>query len=122
MIKKIATYIIGTAGVVGACFGLFKAVDMITDNQADMMESIEYINVEQQFMSEDIDNIQDTQDDFAAEYKEQGEDIKTLYWAIRNQDNFTPQQLREIIDEMLNHSPVVALSPDTVPADFIPIN
>lgn len=106
MIKKIATYIVGTAAVVSACYGGFKVFDTITDNQEDMMESINHINVEQQFMAEDIVSIQDTLLEFEKEHKAQGDEIRNLGWAIRNIENFTPEQMEEILDRTFKSNPV----------------
>ena len=118
MIKKIATYIIGTAAVFSACYGVFKAFDTVQDNQEDIMESINHINVEQQFMAEDITNIQDTLTEFEKEHKAQGDDIKNLGWAIRNIENFTPEQMEEILSRTFNSSPTVYRGE----VEFTPIN
>ena len=106
MIKKIATYIIGTAAVFTAVYGVFAAVDTITDNQEDMIERMDHFSVEQTFMAEDITNIQDTLEQFETEHKAQGEDIKNLGWAIRNIENFTPEQMEEILDRTFKSNPI----------------
>jgi len=105
MIKKIATYIIGTAAVFSAVWGMFRAFDTVQDNQEDMIESIEHINVEQQFQAEDLAEIKDTLWKLEAEHKAQGANIESLGWAIKNLDNFTPEQMEEILDRTLRNNP-----------------
>ena len=77
----------------------------VLDTLAVMQEDIRYINIEQSMMSEQIQGIQDTLDDFEEEHKAQGEQIKSLAWGLRNIEQFTPVQFEEIMNQMLNKEP-----------------
>lgn len=98
MLKKIATYIIGTAGVFGAVWGVYSAVDKITDNQDDIIEMQEEASAERQFIMEDLSSIHDTLDRQANNDEELKDGIETLEWAIRNIHTFSENQLEEILN------------------------
>lgn len=85
----------------GSALWMDAKFDAQNNNAEDVKQMIEYVSVEQSMMAEDILNIQDTLDKFEAEHHKQGEEIQSITWILRNQENFTSEQLENIIDEML---------------------
>jgi len=84
-------------------------------NIEDIKETVLYINTEQTFMADDIIGLQEGQqkiedtlkkqdakmDAFQGEQTAHHDAIDNLGWAISNQDNFTPEQMEDILDRML---------------------
>jgi len=84
-------------------------------NIEDIKETVLYINTEQTFMADDIIGLQEGQQKIEDTLKKQdakmdaiqGEQtahhdaIDNLGWAISNQDNFTPEQMENILDKLL---------------------
>lgn len=111
MIKtiQIVWFFVGMVIVVaGASFAAFKWSDGITDGQEEIMETVEHINIEQAFLSEDIAGINDTLiklDNKFESLKEadkiQSASIERLAWMIENKEQFTPDQWKIIMDEYL---------------------
>lgn len=93
----IAKYITAV-GVIG---GGAIFLDNIRDGQDDIMEVVEYINIEQSMLSEDIAEIKDTVHKLDAKIDSQGEKIGDIVWLVRNQNNYSPEQFEDLMDRML---------------------
>ena len=76
---------------------------------------VEHINIEQQFMAEDIMAIQDTLEDFEQEHKAQGAQIKALSWGINHMNQFSPEDFEEIMNEMLKKNDGWSMTPIALP-------
>lgn len=104
----IAKYI-SAIGIIGAATLFFDAKAdkslendrIIMDNQADLKQDIEHISTEQSAQSERIDGLYDTLAGFEAEHLEQGKDIRSITWILEHQEQFSTEELKEIMDEML---------------------
>ena len=93
-------------GTVTVLYGAFRGYDNIIDNQEKQQVEIEYINVEQTFLSEGINEIKDSiskvENELSSIREEQEshhEAITDLGWMMRNQDVFTPEQMELLLDE-----------------------
>ena len=102
---------------IGGVLWLDSRFDAQTDNKDAMFDSIaevkqmvEYNNIEIGFLAERQEAFQDTLEKFENEHKKQGENIESLGWAIRNIENFTPEQMEEILNRELKKN--VSLRPD----------
>ncbi len=101
LIKHIITAgkVLGAVGTIALGALWFDAkFDKQTEDLEDIKTTVDYINTEQGFLAEDVQEIHDTLTKFEAEHRQQGEQIKSLGWAIRNINNFTPEQLEEILN------------------------
>lgn len=75
--------------------------DRVFDSLAVMNQNIEYLSIENSNQDETLQNILDTIERFEKEHKEQGRDISSLIWAVKNKDGLTKEQLENTLDEML---------------------
>ena len=106
--KEVIKYILLIGKVVGA-LGLITGAALWFDTKFDdqkasadeLKESIEYISVEQQFMSEDLAGIHDSLANMEQDNTEQSENIKSLTWVVKNRSKYDQAQLDAIMDEML---------------------
>ena len=123
---KLVKQISGAVGVVGTIAAAslwFNSVSVdikevnqvVLDSVSAIKEMVDYINVEQGWMASDIQGIKDTLKEFETEHKAQGDDIRSLTWVMRNQEDFTPEQLRSIMDEMLKKNLSSDRLPDSLP-------
>lgn len=103
---NIGKYIVAVGTIAGAALFFDARTDKSLENDKIMMEAMEHISIEQQFMAEDILNLQDTLDEFEEEQKRQSDNIESLGWAIGNIDNFTPEQMEEILNRELKKNSV----------------
>ena len=109
------------AMVVKGALWLDDRLDASGEKLDEIQQNVEHINVEQQFMAEDILAIKDTLEDFEAEHKKQGAQIKSIVWGINHMDQFSPEDFEEIMDEMLKKKrlgediPGVAKGVDDIP-------
>lgn len=95
-------------GVIATAAILFDdAKDDIKDNQDDIIEMLEFVNAEQSIMSEDIQNIHDTLVKLEEEHKHQGEKIEDVVWILNHQNDYSPEQLEEIMDRLLKKNYVM---------------
>ena len=101
LIFDIAKVITAVATIGGAALWFDGKFDKQNADLEDIKETVSYINTEQSFMSEDIQGIHDTLDRIEDLQAKQGERQKSIVWILKNQDDFTPEQLRDIMDEML---------------------
>jgi len=102
--------VIVAIGIIG---GAAIWLDNIGEGQDDIMESIEMVSIEQQFMAEDIMNINDSLIKLNEGQSRQGANIESLEWAINNLDNFTPEQLEEILNrELKKNTSMQKIYPD----------
>jgi len=93
---------------------------VVLDSVSAVKTMVEYINIEQGWMAEDIQGIKDTLKEFEEEHKEQGKDIDAVVWALQHMEQFTPEQLKEIMNEMLRKNNGLSIYPSYDPI-FIPI-
>ena len=103
--KELIKHIITIGKVLGALGVMTTGVlwldgkfDKQTGDLEDIKEIVEYNNIEIGLLAERQEGFQDTLESFEAEHKEQGDKIESLGWALRNIDNFTPEQLEEILN------------------------
>jgi hypothetical protein len=101
LIFEMAKVITAVATIGGAALWLDAKFDNSTDTLDEINQKVDYINVEQQFMAEDIQGIHDTLDRIENMQVKQGERQKSIVWILRNQDNFSAEQLEDIMSEML---------------------
>ena len=81
--------------------------DRVFDTLAVMNQNIEYLSIENSSQDEQLQGIHDTLLKIDKDNESQGQSIRALTWAIQNQEDFTPDQLREIMDEMLKKNYVM---------------
>jgi len=118
-ILNIAKYIVAVSAIAGAALFFDDFKDASRERDEAMLEAVEHINIEQQFMAEDIMGIKDTLEEFESEHRAQGEQIKSLAWGLKNVERFTPEDFEEIMNEMLNKRTVPSYSGSV---EFIPID
>ena len=122
-IFNIAKYIGTIAGACAVIWGAYSMFDNIRDSQEDIIEKVEYINIEQTFMAEDISNINDTLKNMEDKIDDNSESLSDLYRAgkfyLDNQEQYTKEQLEQIMDEILKkntnlttYSPTLYPGPD----------
>jgi len=101
-----------------AMWGVFKFYNGIQRGQEEILTEIEYIQVDQGFLSEDLVRIQDTLDDIINHQKKQDMHMNDMQAAakfyIRNQKNITEEAMEEAIEIMLkkNTDPIVLADPN----------
>ena len=72
-------------------------------------QNIEYINIEQAFMADDIAGIHDTLKGMDVNIQKNVQTNKQLVWMERNRQQFTPEQMELLLDDFLkkNFPPIV---------------
>lgn len=118
LILDIAKGITAVATIAGGALWFDGKFDKQAEEAKEIKETLEYINIEQSLMAEDIQGIHDTLTEFEVEHKEQGDKIESLGWAIRNVNNFTSEQLEEILNREFERDRVYNRSSEL---EFIPI-
>ncbi len=121
LIKHIitASKVLGAIGTIALGALWFDAkFDKQTEDLEDIKITVDYINTEQSFLAEDIQGIHDTLENFEVEHKKRGEQIESLGWAIRNINNFTPEQLEEVLNREFERDRVYNRTSEL---EFIPI-
>ena len=83
--------------------------DASSDKLDNIQEMLDYNSIELSMQSEQIQQIQDTLEDFEAEHKKQGSQIKSLVWGMNHKDQFSPEDFEEIMDEMLKKNDLVKI-------------
>jgi len=108
------------AGSLGILYGVFTFFDnmqddivSVKDDISEVQETVDYINIEQGWIAEDIGNIKDTLISFEEQHKSQGQNIKSIAWGLRNHQNFTPEQFEDIMEELLKKNSSYNPSPPT---------
>ena len=81
--------------------------DAVLDSIAEVKKLAEFNNIELGFQAEAIQGIQDTLEDFEAEHKKQGAQIKALSWGINHMNQFSPEDFEEIMNEMLKKNELI---------------
>jgi len=117
--------IIGAVATIGGSALWFDArFDASADAQDNVMEQLVYINAEQSFMADDISGIKDSVkrldskiDAVVTEQETHHEAIDDLGWAIRNANNFTPEQMEEILDRMFKKKENLVIHSETLSTD-----
>lgn len=102
--KLIWKIFVGFGSLVSAVailYGAFTILDDIRDETRATTELVEHISVEQTFLSEDIDNLNDSIKKQNKKIDGMGEDMAQLGWIVQNQNIFTPEQLDLLLDEFL---------------------
>lgn len=117
------------SGSVTVLFGVWKYLDTINDNVSDVKEMTEYNNIQINDVSNQLYNLQDTAEDIQREQIRQGNKLDNLAWIVRNRNNYTQEQLEELMDIMMRRNSVVAPSSasPTIPryrgeVEFIPLD
>jgi len=108
LILDIAKLIGAIVTIGGSALWFDSKFDASVEKQEDVLQMIEYVNTEQAMMAEDIMDIKDSVNeldmkvDAVVDQQHKHQDaINNIGWAVKNQDNFTPEQLREILDNVL---------------------
>ncbi len=121
LILDIAKVIGAVATIGGSALWFDSRFDDSATQQEDVLELVEYINVEQQIMSEDINGIKDSVkglenklDVVQEEQNNHHDAIENLGWAIRNQNDFTPEQMEDILDRMLKKNNELVVNDGTL--------
>ena len=89
--------------------------EQVMDTLSVMQDAIWYNNVQITELDFKVQGIQDTLDDFESEHKQQGEQIKSLTWGVKNIERFTPEDFEDIMDEMLKKNNGTELRPIALP-------
>jgi len=95
------------AATLGTLYGAFSLLDGIRDDVADTKEMVNYNNLQIEGVSQQVYNLQDTAEEIQAKQIQQGEKIKDLTWIVRHRNEFTEEQLGELMDMMMRRSYVV---------------
>jgi len=95
------------AATLGTLYGAFSLLDGIRDEVADTKEMVNYNNFQIEGVSQQVYNLQDTAEDIQKMQIQQGEKIKDLTWIVRHRNNYTDEQLGELMDMMMRRSYVV---------------
>jgi len=107
--KKIWS-ILGKFGIVvatlGTLYGAFSLLDGIRDEVADTKEMVNYNNFQIEGVSQQMYSLQDTADDIKEMQIEQGEKLNNLTWIVRHRNQYTEEQLEELMDIMMRKSSV----------------
>jgi len=86
-------------------YGVFTYLDGIKDSQADILETVGYINIELTFQSNDIAGIKDTLKDIIDFQSKQGEQMTDMENAakfyIRNQKQMTDDAMQDAVETIL---------------------
>jgi len=101
IILDIAKVIGAVATIAGAALWFDARFDKSAEDLKEIKQTVDYINVEQSWMAEDLESIHDTLARIERMQVRQSERQKSIVWILRNQEDFTPDQLRDIMDEML---------------------
>lgn len=114
----------GIGAMTAIIWGGFKFYDNLTDGQADILEQVEYINIEQSMINEDIQELKqqgveitDTLKDIITHQKKQDQHMNDMERAarfyIRNQEVMTKDLMEETLEEILKkNEPIVYEEPD----------
>ena len=98
----IASKVVGTlTGLVAAVWGVFAFYHGIMDRFDKIDESIEYINIEQAFISKDILSIHDTLTVMNGSIQYNTGMNERLIWMEKNRRQFTPEQMEILLEEFL---------------------
>ena len=101
------------SATIGSLYVAFTYFDDMKDDISEVQETVDYINIEQGWIAEDIGNIKDTLISFEEQHKSQGQNIKSIAWGLRNHQNFTPEQFEEVMEELLKKNSSYNPSPPT---------
>ena len=118
LLFDIAKVITAVATIGGGALWFDAKFDKQNETLNDIKLEVEYVSADQALMSEDIANIQDTLHKFGEEHLRQGDNIRALGWAIRNKENFTPEQLEELLNREFQRNRVYNRASEL---EFIPI-
>jgi len=98
----IASKVVGTlTGLVVAVWGVFAFYHGIMDRFDTIDENIEYINIEQAFISKDILSIHDTLTVMNESIQYNTKMNEDLIWIEKNRSQFNPDQIEILLDEFL---------------------
>jgi wyosine [tRNA(Phe)-imidazoG37] synthetase (radical SAM superfamily) len=92
-----------------------EAFDSVLVTLEAVKDATWYNNVQITELSEDVQGIQDTLDEFEQEHRAQGQQINTLAWGLRNIQQFTPEQFEKVLDEMLKKNERLKPRPIALP-------
>jgi len=96
-------------GCIGSLYVVFVYFDGMKDDIGEVQETVDHINIEQTWMAEDIAGIQDTLAEYEKEHKIQTQKINSISWGLQNHENYSPEQFKEVMEELLkkNYGPIV---------------
>ena len=88
-------------GAIGTLYVGFKGYDNIIDGQEKTMEVVEYINVEQVMMAEDINSIKDTLERMEGKIDDNSISIYSTNSLMRYERNHRDEYTKEQMDDQL---------------------
>lgn len=122
---KVFKTILQIGGVVGSIAAIGAAAlfaDSFADKQDEILETVEYINAEQSILSGEIQGLSDTVKRIENKIDKNTENDNQFYRAWRfeqhNRDNFTPEQMEEILNNWIKKNgeqTVLTETPSTDP-------
>lgn len=125
-IAKIPGIVVGCVGALYAVFSF--ALNPLKDEISDTNEMVEYNNIQINGVSNQLYSLQDTAEDIQERQIEQGKKLNNLTWIVRHRNEYTEEQLEELMDVMMRRSssvtapvPTVTSSPPSSPSywDFL---
>ena len=101
--------------VVKGALWLDARFDASGEKLNEIQQTVDYNSIELSMQSEQIQQIQDTLEDFESEHKKQGAQIKALSWGINHMNQFSPEDFEEIMNEMLKKNDGWSMTPIALP-------
>ena len=112
-IGKIAGVIAAVATIGGAAIYAYR----FQERQEEVLETVEFINVEQSFMAEDLEEIKDSLKDITDHQATQDEHMEDMKRAARfyihNQEEMTTNAMEEALDLLLKKNGDLTVSIET---------
>lgn len=94
-----ASKVLGALGVIaGAALWFDGKFDAAEENDKEVLEMVEYNNMQISDLSNDVQGLHDTLERQEGTLENLAKQSQSLGWAIRNINNFTPEQLQEILN------------------------
>jgi len=104
--------IVKIPGIVVGCvvtlYGVFAFFDGLKDDISDTKDMVEYNNMQINDVSQQLYELQDTAEDIRERQIEQCNKLNNLTWIVRHRNEYTEEQLEELMDMMMRRSFVVA--------------
>jgi hypothetical protein len=95
-------------GCIGALYTVFSfALNPLKDDMLDTKEMVNYNNMQIEGVSQQMFVLQDTAEDIKERQIEQGNQINNLSWIVRHRNDYTEEQLEDLMDLMMRRSLLV---------------
>lgn len=120
---KILGYFGVGAATVTTLFGIFKYLDNISDKVDNVQEMVDYNNIQINDVSGQLYDLQDTAKDIQKEQERQGNRLNNLTWIFQHRNEYTEEQLQELIEMMMERGTVTSPSHEYHgEIEFVPID